>query len=794
VVNFIFTRCRATCPAQSRNLGNLQRQLRDSPHADSIRLVSVSIDPEHDTPQVLSEYAAAQQARQSWHFLTGPVDDVRSLSEQGFKLPAGSSADGAAGPAHSSQFALVDKWGLIRGYYDGVAPEAVKTVARDLERLAAETSPAASLWAEATARPDPQHVFSHVLGPADWLPVRERDQRSQAEHWAEFHDFRFSDRLYASGIRFRNRVVDDVAKDYKPMHYDHGTGLAVADVDGDGLTDIYFVNQVGPSELWRNAGGGRFENITERAGVALAEPIKVTASFADINNDGSPDLYVTTVRGGNELFLNDGKGNFRNATEGSGLGLAGHYAGAVFFDYNRDGLLDLFLCDVGTFTGDRQRQTTPPLLPPGGGEYDAQEYKYNEGLADAFSGHLTPERFGQSRLLKNLGDARFEDVTTEAGLDYTGWNGDATPLDGNSDGWPDLYILNMQGNDEYFENQAGERFVRKSRERFPKTPFGSMGAKVFDYNNDDVIDLLVTDMHSDMSTPLAADVDLEKRKSKVIWPDSFLGTGGRSIFGNALFDGGAEFQEVSDQAGVENYWPWGPSVGDLNADGFADVFLTSGMGFPYRYGTNSVLLNDGGGQFHDAEFVLGVEPRRGGRTAMPWFRLNASGPGARHPLAAGRSGQITVWSSLSSRSSAVFDLDDDGDLDIVTNEFNAEPMLLVSNLSDRRKVNFLKVRLVGSAAGADDSALPTQSSPGEPDRRSNRDGLGALVRVFYGGRSHLQVCDGKSGHMSQSSLPLYFGLDEATEIEKVEVLWPSGHRQTIPGPIAANELLTIEES
>jgi hypothetical protein len=743
---------------------------------------------------VLREYAASQGAGKSWRFLTGTIDDVRALSEQGFKLPAGGDADGAAGPAHSSQFAIVDKWGLIRGYYDGVTTEVAQTLHRDLEQLAAETSPVAASWAEAAARHDATQVFSKELEPADWLKSRQREQHKQSRQWSEFHDFTFSDRLYASGIRFRSRVVDDALKDYKAVHYDHGMGLAVADVDGDRLPDIYFVNQVGSSQLWRNAGGGRFEDITERAGVALAQSIKVGASFADLNNDGAPDLYVTTVRDGNVLFLNDGKGNFRDATAGSGLGLTGHYAGAVFFDYDRDGWLDLFVCEVGQFTGDRRRGIAPVLQPPGSGDSDAQSYQYYEGLPDSIAAHLKPERNGQSRLLKNQGEARFIDVTKEMGLDYTGWNGDATPFDANADGWPDLYILNMQGNDECFENQAGRAFVRKSREWFPKTPFGSHGAKVFDYNNDQALDLFITDMHSDMSASVAPDARLEKAKSEMIWPESFLRTDGQSIFGNALFDGSKMLQDVSDSANAENYWPWGPSVGDLNADGFADVFITAGMSHPFRYGVNSVLLNDAGKRFHDAEFVVGVEPRRGRRTAMPWFPVDTSGPDANHPHIGERRGQLTVWSALSSRSSATFDLDDDGDLDIVTNEFNAEPLVLVSNLSEKREVRYLKVRLAGAATDLPDPAMPAETKPDEPASRSNRDGLGAVVRVFCEGRTYLQVSDGKSGYMSQSSLPLYFGLDNAAEVEKVEVVWPSGKRQTVPGPLAANQLLTVTES
>ena len=108
------------------------------------------------------------------------------------------------------------------------------------------------------------------------------------------------------------------------MHYDHGNGVAVADVDGDGLDDLYFVTQVGANELWRNLGGGRFENVTAAAGVGVADAIGVTASFADIDNDGDPDLYVTTVRGGNVLFENDGNGAFRDISAASGLDYVGH--------------------------------------------------------------------------------------------------------------------------------------------------------------------------------------------------------------------------------------------------------------------------------------------------------------------------------------------------------------------------------------------------------------------------------------------------------------------------------------
>src|SRR4029453_10895154 len=171
------------------------------------------------------------------------------------------------------------------------------------------------------------------LQDTSWLKKLGAAQAKAVEGVKAFHDFTFTDRRGESGITFQHHVVADAARTYKAAHYDHGNGLAIADVDGDGLTDIYFLNQVGGNQLWKNAGGGRFQDITASAGVAVPERVSVTASFADIDNDGDADLYVTTVRGGNLLFENDGKGRFRDITAAAGLTYVGHSSGAVFFDY-----------------------------------------------------------------------------------------------------------------------------------------------------------------------------------------------------------------------------------------------------------------------------------------------------------------------------------------------------------------------------------------------------------------------------------------------------------------------------
>ena len=598
--------------------------------------------------------------------------------------------------------------------------------------------------------------------PADllntpWLQRLAAAQVKAAVGLAAVHDFQFTDRLAESGISFKYRIVDDAGKTYKAAHYDHGTGIAIADIDGDGRSDIYFVSQVGGNQLWKSLGGGRFEDITAAAGVAVPGKVSVSASFADIDNDGDADLYVTTVRGGNMLFENDGKGRFRDISEASGLNYVGHSSTAVFFDYDRDGRLDLFLVNVG-------RYTTNTL----GGEAD----KYYLAFEDAFSGHLKPERAERKILYRNVGKNRFVDVTQRVGLRDLSWAGDASAIDVNDDGWLDLYVLNMLGDNNYYENVGGTRFVKKSRQVFPRTSWGAMGIKVFDFNNDGRLDIFITDMHSDMSEPIGP--DQEKLKSTMKWPVSFRGTGKTSIWGNSFFlkEGPGKFREASDAIGAENYCPWGPSVGDLNADGYDDTFIASGMNYPERYMINSVKLNDRGVRFVDAEFLLGIEPRKGG-IATPWFELDAAGKDKAHPDAAGATGRVAVWGARGTRAAVIFDLDGDGDLDIVTNEFNAAPMVLVSNLSDKTRLRYLEVKLTGTS--------------------SNRDGLGAIVKVTAGGSSYTKVFDGNSGYLSHSLYPLYFGLGAAEAVDRIEVLWPSGKKQTVHAPITINSLIEVRE-
>jgi hypothetical protein len=741
-------------------VGRIGRQLQRWP--DTGRIQVLSLWP-HTAGPVADEIRSAATGLKAdpafWRLVHGAeAGSVAQLLESGFRL-----VGGAGGQAAFEQLAVVDAQLRVRGFFDATTDSGVRAMLAALREVLNEPG------ADAT-----QPHITHVAEPEDlmyapWMEDRAAAQEATRPGLPQRNDFRFEDRLAESGITFRNQAVSDSSRDWKMNHYDHANGLAAADIDGDGLLDLYFPSQIGGSELWRNLGGGRFEDVTEASGTRLLGRVAVSASFADIDNDGDPDLYVTTTRFGNALFVNDGQGHFRDQTEEAGLAYTGHSSSAEFFDYDRDGLLDLFLVNVGKFTEETVGQSV---------DREGRTSTYYIGMKEAFAAHLYPERTEPSVLYRNLGGGKFEDVSEETGLVDTGWSGDATPLDANGDGWTDLYVLSMQGNDEYWENLEGRRFERRSTTLLPAYAWGSMGVKVIDFNNDGRPDIYTTNMHADMWEEKPYGVGEKEKSPPAAMPESYFRSRvpGKNVLGNAFYlaKPGGGYEEVSERVNSENYWPWGLSAGDLNGDGWQDVFITSCMNLKWRYHPNSLLLNRGGERFDDAEFLVGVEPRRGGAIAAPWYQLDCDGPDSGHPQCAGRSGRVQVWGALGSRGSVIADLDADGDLDIVTNDFHTPPMVLISDLRQRHPgLQHLSVVLRGA--------------------KSNRDGLGARVTVRSSAGSQVQFHDGQSGYLSQSSQPLHFGFEADARVEEIRVTWPTGREQVLTGPFTLNQRLLIEE-
>src|SRR5262249_239365 len=269
--------------------------------------------------------------------------------------------------------------------------------------------------------------------------------------------------------------------------------VAVGDFDNDGHEDIYFLNQLGRNALYKNRGDGTFLDVTDQAGVGMGDRICVGATFADYDNDGYPDLFVTSTRGGNVLFHNEpvdpsdpSKGRkFVDVTKKAKIERIPprHSQTAVFFDYDNDGYLDLFVTNTAQWTLD---------------EKDAGSRYY---LGPASLTKLVTMPREHNILYHNNGDGTFTDVTEKAGLQGDGWSGDVARFGYDGDGFLDLLVTNMFGTSHLFHNNGNGTFTEVTADALGKTSFGAIGAKAFDFNNDGKLDLLLVDMHSDMLPP-----------------------------------------------------------------------------------------------------------------------------------------------------------------------------------------------------------------------------------------------------------------------------------------------------
>lgn len=545
---------------------------------------------------------------------------------------------------------------------------------------------------------------------------------------------RFEECAVASGIDFRMAFLPgEQGLQFKINLYDHGSGVAVADVDGDGDDDVYFCNQLGPNALYLNDGAARFTDATARAGVALADRICVAAAFADYDGDGDQDLFVTTTRGGNVLFRNQGDATFEDVTATAGLTLVSHASQPVFFDADGDGDLDLLVTQTAGWT-------TQTYEPAG---------RYWQGVASL--AELVDSPLEHNRLYLNRGDGTFEDGTDASGLSGTGWNGDVAIFDADEDGDLDAFVCHMFGRSTLYANDGKGHFTDVTAKRLGRTPWGAVGAKAFDFSGDGRLDLFVVDMHSDMW--MTAEYDPASLPESAKYPSMHGPVGGAVqggsavrmkfdpalvVFGSVLYLANEDgtFTDVTASAGVETLWPWGIAAADFDANGAEDAFVPTGMGHPYRYWRSPLLMNRGDGTFVDLAGPAGLDPLPGG-AAQP--EPIGGAPAAR-----------------SARSAATGDFDGDGRPDLVVNLFNDRAMLYLNRSPPRNWVGF---RLVGNGL--------------------NRDAIGAVVRVKSGFHVQIRQVDAAGGYLAQSSRTLHFGLGGSGRIEELEVRWPDGVMQTL---------------
>ncbi len=570
--------------------------------------------------------------------------------------------------------------------------------------------------------------------------------------------FELLDAAY-TGVTFENRLVENPQLNIlNYLYFYNGGGVAAGDLNGDNLPDLYFTANQMSNRLYLNKGDFQFEDITETAGVAGLKGWTTGVTMADVNGDGRLDIYVSMLgdylhlRGRNQLFINMGNDDngvpiFEDQAKVWGLDLIGFSTQAVFFDYDLDGDLDMFMLNHSVHSnGTYGRSTIRKEVHPLAGD----------------------------KLMRNDGD-KFTNVTVESGIfsSALGYGLGVCVSDINGDGFPDIYVGNDFHEDDYlYLNNGDGTFTESLATAIRYTSRFSMGNDIGDINNDGLNDIISTDM-------LPADPYMLKTAAGEDGFDVYnmkLGFGYKDQFARNTLQlniGGGKFSEIGMFSGIyATDWSWSALIADLDLDGLNDIYITNGI---RRRANDNDYIN-----FVSSE---AIQAKLEGDLTDEDLLLVEKMPEVKIPNYAFRNtGKLQFIDASKdwglgqesfSNGAAYVDLDNDGDLDLVVNNIDQPAFIYRNNAANRSRSNFLKIVLEGDK----------KNTKGIGTRIIIPSDTGRVIRELYTTR----------GYQSSVSPEIVIGLGSSKEIDSLIVIWPD-HKFQVLLNVKANQTLVVKKA
>lgn len=553
-----------------------------------------------------------------------------------------------------------------------------------------------------------------------------------------------------SNITFNNELVESrniSILDY--LYYYNGGGVALGDINNDGLVDVYFTSNQGKNKLYLNKGKNKFEDISAKAGVEGQSDWNAGTVMADVNGDGYLDIYVCAVvgingfEGQNELFINNKDNTFTESAAEYGLDLDNYSSSAAFFDYDLDGDLDMYLLN------------------------HAVHSESSFGNAD-----IRNKRSYEcgDKLFRN-DNGKFVDVSKQAGI-FGGANGYGLGLavsDFNLDGYPDIYVGNdFHEDDYYYLNNGDGTFTESLKQYFGHTSRFSMGIDVADVNHDGFPDILSLDMLPEDEKVLKSSLGddnvqmLKMRTEKLGYHYQYA----RNML--QLNQAGGGFTETALLSGVAaTDWSWSTLFGDYDQDGEQDIFVSNGI--PKRPNDLDYVKYYSNDQIKSKISTTKLLDKEALKRMPKGNVTNYVFQGAADLQFKNRSSDWIENDSIISNGSGYADIDNDGDLDVITNNTNATASVYINKTDTKSNYLKLKLRFTGK----------------------NTFGIGAKVISYSKGKKQFKELQTTRGFQSSSEPMIHFGYGKTTKIDSLVVIWPDKTYQTLK-TVKTSQTLTIK--